>query len=162
MRSLVLLAAVGIAVMVFAAVLSGRRAAVTGTAAVTAGLAVSLASVLLMDCAQCHTASLAVGLFVSLPFFVAGWIVLVVVGHGPEALPWRVLASAAAVLQLGWAAPAARAALGGRCPCTGLPWVEGVGGGLAAVGIDRWAMLFFAVAGLVSLFLLGRRSRAAA
>ncbi|MHB2166145.1 hypothetical protein [Alsobacter sp. R-9] len=157
MRSLVLLAAVGVSVMVLAAVLSGRRAAVMGAAAVAAGLAVCLAAVLSMDCTQCHTASLAVGFFVSAPFFLAGWIILFVVGHGPESLAWRVAASVAAVLQLGWAAPAARAALSGRCPCDGLPWIEGANG-LAAVGIDRWAMPFFAVAALLSLYLLGRRT----
>jgi hypothetical protein len=157
-RSILILAAVGVAVMVLAALLSGRRAAVMGTAAVTAGLAVSLAAVLLIDCRQCHTASLAVGGFVSAPFFVAGWLILIVVGHGPEAMPWRVLASAAAVLQLGWAATAARAAFDGRCPCDGLPWIE-TAGGLASIGIDRWVMAFFAVAALVSLYLLGRKTR---
>ena len=160
MRSIVVLAAVGIGVMVAIALLSGRRAAVMGTAAVVAGLAVALASVLLIDCRQCHTASLAVGGFVSAPFFLAGWLVLVAVGHGPEALPWRVLASVAAVLQLGWSATAARAAFEGRCPCAGLPWVDAVGG-LASIGIDRWVMAFFAMAALVSLYLLSRRARAA-
>jgi hypothetical protein len=152
----VLLVALGLAAMAAATWASGRDALRLGAAAVLAGALVALVAVLLIDCRQCHTSALAVGGFASMPFFAVGLVLLAVV---PGAVPWRGALVAAALVQLAWALPMAWSAIvAGQCPCGALPWSDGPGSGLAAIGIDRWMPVLFVVEALALLGVTVRRN----
>ena len=90
-------------------------------AAICAGAGIALAGAWLLDCRACHTAPLAVGMLVSLPFFVVGWIALVASRPDRWGGGWFIPLFAATLVQALWAIPLILATtLGGQCPCAGL------------------------------------------
>ena len=122
-----------------------------------AGTGIAWAGVLLVDCRQCHTSSLIVAAFASLPFFSAGIVGLAIAGADAWHRGWLVAVIACGLAQMAWAVPTVWAAtLNGQCPCSGWWWGE-TGPGLAAVGSDRWLGLLFLAESVLSV-LVGWRA----
>jgi hypothetical protein len=160
-RSLLLLVALGLAVVAAAVLTSGRRAPVIAFGCLLGGAVVAFGSTLIVDCASCRTDALIVGAFASLPFFAVGLIACVgtppLSGHRGLLLA----AMAAMAFQIVWSALLVWVAtIRGECPCLGL-LVGGSETGLRAIGTDRLSgPIFFAAALFGLVFASAARRRA--
>jgi hypothetical protein len=160
-RSLILLIALGLAVVAAAVIASGRRAPVIAFGTLLGGAVVAFGATMLVDCVNCRTDALIVGAFASLPFFAVGLVACVAT---PPLSGHRGLLSAAMLamlFQLAWSAAIIWVAtLRGECPCGGL-LVGSLQTGLRAVGMDRLAgPIVFGEALVALLFLSAARRRA--
>ena len=114
---------------------------------------IALAGAWLVDCRACHTAPLAVGVLVSLPFFVAGWLALVASKPDHWHAGWFAPLLVAILVQVLWALPLTYATtLRGQCPCAGFIFNTSETT-LSAIGIDHWVGPILLVEAVVTLWL---------
>ena len=138
--------------------LTGWRHGRAALGPVLAGAAVAFAAFLWVDCRQCHAGALYVGALMALPFFVVGWVTLLLDPHGVARGPHLAI-GLASLFTLAWAALiTVTATFGGACPCRALGWGDPVVP-LRAVGTDRLVGPVLVVASLVTLALARRAAR---
>src|SRR5690349_18396670 len=112
-----LLFSAGFALVAWTLWFTERRAIAVAASAIAAGAGIALAGAWLVDCRACHTAPLAVGVLVSLPFFVVGWLGLAASRPDNWQAGWFLPLVAAMLVQALWALPLTTATtLGGQCP----------------------------------------------
>jgi hypothetical protein len=160
-RSLLILVALGLAIVAAAVATSGRRAPVFAFGGLLGGAVVAFGATLLVDCGSCRTDALIVGAFASLPFFGLGLVACVATPPGAGHRGLLGIAIAAMLFQIVWSALLVWVAtLHGECPCAGL-LVGGAASELKAIGSDRLSGPIFLAEALLALLFASAAMRRA-